>query len=299
MPEFYHAKSAVISTNDQPRVFLATPCIHIYANHFAAVVKALPRLMGAGIAIDHFLFANGAHVDDARNACVAAFLKSDCDMLVFVDADVGFPPEALYRLVTHAHADIVAGVYPRKEMQRSYPFRFEGDELATGEDGLIRENILSVPAGFLRLSRKLIEHMVEANIAQSFRSPETGEATPCLFARATKNGERRSGDVAFCEAARALGYVICVDPMLELSHAGEVRFQGMLAADFAASPPDAPMSNKEAASAGKRLAALERDAAAMKDTIKYYEDQTKASDRELKALREALALSQDPIKQAG
>lgn len=234
MPEFYHAKSAVISTNDQPRVFVATPCIHIYANHFAAIVRALPRLMGAGIAVDHFLFANGCHVDDARNACVAAFLKSDCDMLVFIDADVGFPPEALYRLVSHSEGDIIAGIYPRKEMQRSYPWRFEGDVLKADEGGLIREGVLSVPAGFLRLSRKLLERMAEQLLAKGFRSPESGnEVVPCLFERRTIKGERHSGDVAFCVAARELGYPIYVDPMLELSHAGEVRFTGMLAADFA------------------------------------------------------------------
>lgn len=233
MPEFYHAKSPVPKGEGGRYVFIATPAIQIYASHFASLVKAIPRLMGAGIAADHYLFANGCHVDDARNACVAAFLKSEADYLIFIDADVGFAPEVLYRLIMH-DGDIVAGVYPRKDPQRSYPMRFEGDVLRSDDDGLIRDGILSVPAGFLRISRKLIEHMAEVNLANGFRSAETGEAVPCLFERRTKNGQRMSGDVAFCEAARELGYKIFVDPMLALSHAGEVRFQGMMAADFAA-----------------------------------------------------------------
>lgn len=236
MPEFYHAKSPVPKQEGKPHVFIATPTTNTYANHFAAIVKAIPRLMGSGIAVDHYLFANGCHVDDARNACVAAFLKSEADYLIFIDADVGFPPEALYRLICH-EGDIVAGVYRRKEWQVSYPFRFEGDVLKSDDDGLIREGILSVPAGFLRLSRKLLEHMAEHFLAKGFKSPEVGgEPTPCLFERRTIHGERHSGDVAFCVAARDLGYSIYVDPMLMLSHAGEVRFQGMLAADFGAPP---------------------------------------------------------------
>ena len=238
MPEFYHAKSPIPKPEGGRHVFIATPAIVIYGNHFAAITKALPRLMGAGIAIDHYLFTNNAHIDDARNACVAAFLKSDADYLIFIDADVGFPPEALYSLVCH-EGDIVAGVYPHKNMgPRTYPMRFEGDVLRTEEDGLIREHILSVPTGFLRLSRKLIEHMVEHYLERGFRSPEVGgETVPCLFERRTIKGERHSGDVAFCVAARELGYKIYVDPSLQLSHAGEVRFQGTLAGDFAAPPP--------------------------------------------------------------
>ena len=236
MPEFYHAKSPVPKGEGLPHVFIATPAITMYGNHFAAIVKALPRLMGAGIAVDHYLFTNNAHVDDARNACVAAFLKSDADYLIFIDADVGFPPEALYRLIGH-EGDIVAGVYRRKSWEISYPFRFEGDVLKADDDGLIREGILSVPTGFLRLSRKLIEHMADHFIAKGYKSPETaGEVVPCMFERRTINGERHSGDVAFCVAARELGYPIYVDPMLALSHAGEVQFKGMLAADYGEKP---------------------------------------------------------------
>lgn len=233
MPEFYHTSSPIPKAPGKCHIFIATPTLNTYPNHFASIVRALPRLMNAGIAVDHYILANGCHIDDLRNNCVHAFLKSDADYLVFIDADVGFPPEALYRLAMH-EGDIVAGVYPRKEMQRSYPFRFEGDVLKAEDDGLIREGILSVPAGFLRLSRKLLEHMAEHFIERGFKSPEVGgEFVPCLFERRTIHGERHSGDVAFCVAARELGYPIYVDPMLPFSHAGEFRFQGMLAADFA------------------------------------------------------------------
>lgn len=240
MPEFYHAKSPIPKGEGQSYIFVATPTISTHANHFASVVKAIPRLMGAGVAVDHYLFSGCVHVDDARNACVAAFLKSDADYLVFIDADVGFPPEALYRLACH-QGDIVAGVYPRKEVPRSYPLRMEGEILRVGDDGLIREGVLSVPAGFLRISRKCLEHMAEDALANGYRSAETGENVPCLFERRTIKGQRMSGDVAFCEHARALGYPILVDPSLELSHAGEIKFQGTLAGDFATPPP----SNEE------------------------------------------------------
>lgn len=232
MPEFYHARTPQPPQEGKPRIFLATPAIQLYPAHVASLVRALPRVVGSGVAIDYFLLANAVHVDDARNICVAAFLKSDCEHLLFIDADIGFTPEGLFRICT-LEGDILAGVYPRKELARSYPIVMEGEKASTDEQGLIKEGVESVPAGFLRISRKVIEHMAEVNMAKGFRSPETGENVPLIFERVTKHGNRCSGDVAFCMAARALGYSITVDALQEFIHEGPMRFAGCMLRDFA------------------------------------------------------------------
>lgn len=237
MPEFYHARGAP-PQGDFPRVFIATPVINFHANHVASLMKAVPRVMGMGISIDHFILANGCHVDDMRNICVKKFLDSDADHLLFIDADVGFWPETLYRMCTH-EGDIVAGVYPRKEFARSYPMDIEGEHVSAGPDGLIRDGVRSVPAGFLRISRKVLQQMAEIRLDRTFRSSEAGEAVPIIFERGLKNGNRLSGDVAFCHWARELGYSIHVDVMAQFTHAGEVNFPGCLANDFGA-PAEQP-----------------------------------------------------------
>lgn len=231
MPEFYSARGGA-TQEGQPRIFIATPAINIHANHVASLMKGVPRVMAMGVAIDHFLLSGCCHVDDARNICVKAFLDGDADHLLFIDADVGFWPETLYRMCTH-EGDIVAGVYPRKEFARSYPMDIEGEHVQAGPDGLIREGVRSVPAGFLRISRKVLEQMAEIRLDRTFRSKEGGEAVPIIFERGLKNGNRLSGDVAFCHWARELGYSIYVDALAEFTHAGEVNFPGCLAKDFA------------------------------------------------------------------
>lgn len=239
MPEFYHARSPMPPQEGKPRVFLATPAYHggIAGAHFASVIKALPRVVGSGVAVDHFLLIGCCHVDDSRNICVREFLKSDCDHLLFVDADVGFQPEGLYRICTH-EGDIVAGVYPRKEMSLSYPLTIDGEAVSAGEDGLIREGVASVPAGFLRISRAVLERMADLRLDRTFRSGEGGDAVPIIFERSLKNGNRLSGDVAFCHWARELGYAIHVDALQQFIHEGPARFAGCLAADMAR-PKDA------------------------------------------------------------
>lgn len=68
--------------------------------------------------------------------------------------------------------------------------------------------------------------------------------------------------------------------------AGWVELQDLGAAPAGEAKP--ALSDKEAVAAGKRLVALERENAAMKDTIKLFEDEAAAKDKEIAALREAV-----------
>jgi hypothetical protein len=72
-------------------------------------------------------------------------------------------------------------------------------------------------------------------------------------------------------------------------------------ADWPNAKPEtpAPLSNEGAVSAGKRLVQAERDNIALKDTVKLYEDETKAKNGEIKALREALEIAREMIVEQG
>ena len=61
----------------------------------------------AGLQTAYMLLQGNCHVDDARNSVVQEFLLSDCDDLIFIDADVSWTPDALIRLCGH-DVDIVA-----------------------------------------------------------------------------------------------------------------------------------------------------------------------------------------------
>lgn len=241
MPEFYHAESPV---KGETRVMIATPAINITGSHFASIARALPIAMGAGIAVDHFLLIGCVHVDDARNICVGKFLDSACDALIFIDADVGFAPETLLRLI-FAKGDIVAGVYPRKESPRSWPFKTEpGVVLEMDEDGIVRNGVVGLPTGFMKISRRVLDMMARDRGDRVFRPfGEVDMMAPIIFERTFVNGDRLSGDYAFCAYARSLGYNLALDPTLAFTHAGEVRFFGRLIDDLTA-PPEGDMEDQ-------------------------------------------------------
>ena len=67
----------------------------------------------------------------------------------------------------------------------------------------------------------------------------------------------------------------------------------------AAELPSQPMPGKEAASAAKRIITLEQENKRLLDTVKLYEDESAAKDREIGALREALEAAEAMLKEQG
>lgn len=82
--------------------------------HMASIMRAKEHMLQYGM-LPGFIErrARSQHVHRARNEIVEGFLATDCDYLLFVDADMGIPKNAIERLLAVAHADerpIVAGL---------------------------------------------------------------------------------------------------------------------------------------------------------------------------------------------
>lgn len=168
--------------------------------------------------------AGNCHVDDARNSLVREFLKTDATDMVFVDADVGFRPEDLLRLVS-VDRDVVAGIYPKKEDDESFPVIPLPGEIWADADGLVE--VEGVPTGFLRIRRHVLETL-RAN-ATSFIG-QNGEDEPyhLIFERMIAGNRRMSGDYAFCHKWRKTGGRIFVDPEMVFTHTGAKSWTGSL-----------------------------------------------------------------------
>jgi hypothetical protein len=64
-----------------------------------------------------FMYGVGeALVTRARNMCANIFLKSDATHLLFIDSDIQFVPEQLFKMIQTKN-DFVCGIYPKKNIQ--------------------------------------------------------------------------------------------------------------------------------------------------------------------------------------
>lgn len=212
------------SPNGGPGTFLAIPTYRDIAPPF---VSSLHRSMcELPHRLDMEVLSENTHVDDGRNRLVRDFLETDCVQLVFLDADVSWQPKDLKALVEH-DADIVAGVYPRRGDDEPFPVKpLPGDRWARA-DGLVE--VEGAPTGFMKIRRHVLKAMSRG--VPRFRGSDDvfdRPMIPLIFERGLNDVNRVGGDIEFCKRARACGYKVYVDPMMELGHRGTKDYFGCL-----------------------------------------------------------------------
>ena len=96
------------------RTLVATPCFGggICLDYVLSIINVQRECIGAGMGLDFYFNPGDSLVTRARNDCVAYFLSNELfTHLFWIDADIGFSPEAAFRLLL-SDRDIAAGAYP-------------------------------------------------------------------------------------------------------------------------------------------------------------------------------------------
>lgn len=196
-------------------VFLAIPVYGDISPECAYTLFHVERaLKDAGIDSELAIYAGDCHVDDARNRLVRDFLESDCDDLVFIDSDIRFEAESLVKLLNY-DADVVGGAYPLKQKEEAYPVRFIPGEIWSNDQGLIE--VLSLPTGFLRIKRCVLEHLALHSVKFNPKSDSRSQL-PVIFERGVIDNCRFGGDVNFCRKCRDFDIKIYLDPSVWFEH---------------------------------------------------------------------------------
>lgn len=162
----------------------------------------------------HFL-PSCSHAAMGRNQLAQDFMNSDCDRLVFLDADVTFEPGCLLK-IARCPVDFVGGAYRYKFETENYPVGWlaEGGELWADDLGLIEVRCL--PGGFLSLSRKVFETLKDKFPERSYE--HFGRTAHCYFQMLFSEGSLWGEDSYFCKEWRDAGGKVYLDPELALTH---------------------------------------------------------------------------------
>jgi hypothetical protein len=194
----------------------------------------------------------------ARANLVAAFLDDpNATHLLFIDADIGFEPDQVLRLLTSG-AEVVAGTYPIKRINwdkvravvetktpnaRSaaldYVLEAEDPNNISAASGFAR--VRYVGTGFLMIRRRVIEKMCQHYPSLQFRhehsiagalanSSNRFALFECIIDPAT--GIYLSEDFSFCKRWTDMGGEIWADLESRLNHVGPATFYGDFATQF-------------------------------------------------------------------
>jgi hypothetical protein len=248
---------------DRIHLVVATPCFggqvsSIYAGsifHLQRAVRSLPNLDLTVLMRD-----GDALITRARANLVTLFLNDpSATHLLFVDADIGFVPDQVFRLI-ESGADVVAGVYPIKRVNwdkakrmlesdrpmpsaaLDYVLEIDDPDHVVAVDGFTRVRFAGT--GFLMIRRQVLETMCRhpAYAALQFSGEHSHDALAgspnrfALFECMIDPNTRTylSEDFAFCKRWTDIGGEIWADLQSRLDHVGPSVFHGDVSSQFAA-----------------------------------------------------------------
>ncbi len=177
-----------------------------------SIIDGCLALVNAGVEIEDVDVLAGTYIDRARSILVDRFLKGDADDLVFIDADVGFEPESLVRLVSSTWP-IVGGVYPKKVEPPEWPVGLHPGEIWADRAGLV--DVWMVPTGFMRINRAAFGQITVPTFADP--SGQIG----AYFKTEIRDGRYWGEDVEFCRLAREAGIPIRAIAEMDFRHVAQ------------------------------------------------------------------------------
>lgn len=215
----------------------------VHCGTMRSVLYDVMALVNAGHQLRVVEEIGNADIARCRSMIVAKFLaQPEATHLVMIDSDVCWEHGGLGRLVD-AGVDFVAGAYPMRVGDGTqFHMRMLPREVHTADPKTGLVEVEAVPAGFMCLSRTMLERMVKAYEASkfSFRECPGGVAYDLFDAywETDSDGLRHKygEDYSFCKRWRDIGGQVWVDPSISMGHLGTKIWKGRLSDCFVAPP---------------------------------------------------------------
>lgn len=208
------------------KVLFATPCYDgkVHVEFLQSLLATLPLLAQNGIALYPVQINHDALVQRARNDFVRMALETECDDLIFMDADQEWNPEWVLRLLQH-EVDVVGCPVPKKSDDMLYfNVKLLPEGLLAPVNHLLR--VHSVGAGFLRISRRALQQVWD--ISSEYQN--NGTKGRMVFDVEVQDGELVSEDTVFCNKWKSLGGQVWIDPSMTCNHVGSKVYKSNFAA---------------------------------------------------------------------
>jgi hypothetical protein len=191
-------------------------------------------------------------VSRVRNLIATDFLKSDCTDLMFIDSDINFEAEDIFRLMawnSDPKKGIVAGIPVARKKGKVYISTLDTDEennIFMNYMGLVKAK--RVATAFMMIRREVFEKLRDTHPEWLYHDEKkVGDEVIAFFDFALKDGQYIGEDFLFCDRARELGYEVWIDPTIKLGHMGMEEFAGAFGEDYLYPLMKSIESKKEAA----------------------------------------------------
>jgi len=249
------------ATPPRRKVFVATPmyggmCTGFYTQSLLSLQNAFMQ-NGVESALS-FVF-NESLIQRARNSLAHAFLATDATHLLFIDADLRFDANGVYRML-EADKDMICGIYPKKEInwhmvkiavEKGIPpeelkhytgswvinlANYSGSQTVNVNEPF---EIWAGGTGMMLIKRKVFDKLKKVtplytnDMVDLAGTIKEKDRIYNFFSISIEPGTNRllSEDYHFCREWREIGGKIYAAPWLTPGHCGTYLFEGQLPLD--------------------------------------------------------------------
>lgn len=223
-----------------PSVLIAMPAYggNVGEKCTVSLFKTAQEFTKLGIRHSLLTVANESLISRGRSRLFSFFYNNtDFDYMIFIDADIGFVPNDIIKLLELNQEFTCAGV-PLKSIDPKYNFGIlsHNDKMVWNAQRTAFE-VGYVGTAFMMLHRNVYKKMAEAYPQLKYYPTKThsnkpasdaeSENTYYLFQPEIINGDLKSEDYSFCEKWRKINGKIWLRPDIQLNHTGSHVFEGI------------------------------------------------------------------------
>lgn len=215
-------------------VFVFVPAYrgNITATLFEASHRLMSAMMSKGVPASVGTYS-WPDIADLRNMILSVWYDTmpGSSHLLFIDDDMGFPPELILDMLTF-NEPVVGVIYPKKSVSRIWC----GSGIEAGEyrPGFIE--VEGVGAGILLIQREAISRMIERypELIGDYMTVDemkvVGATRTLRFFDCEETPKGKiSEDISFCRRWRDIGGVVWANVAYEIQHTGPWTFSGCFA----------------------------------------------------------------------
>lgn len=219
----------------KPSIYVTMPCYDVVQRDcVVSLVKMFNEFKNSRVRTK-FNIVKSSLVNHARNLATCGFLQSDCSHMLFIDADVEFEPEAIFRMLV-AQKDIICTPY-RVKLEDPELIRYAVDFENAQQIPILPGDIVEVdqgPAGLMLISRKVFDKLMKdyPEMKIKFHGAQTKELNNKYmynFWDTTFNsstGLWKGEDLSFCDLAKKAGFKLYANLASETIHHGTWGWKG-------------------------------------------------------------------------
>lgn len=232
-------------------IFVATPMYGGMASgiYTKSLLESFIYLSQKGYTVKYADLYNESLITRARNTLTHLFLRSNCDYLLFVDADQSFLGEDIERMINHKK-EIIAAAVPMKNINwdnikqavqdgkenfYEYGGSFNINSFEDNPTGTLSEplEVKYVGTGMMLIHKDVFEKISSLVDEYSYDSHSSGqikygELVKEFWKTSIDPSDNRllSEDFNFCKMLRDKGGKVFIDVQARVSHLGAYLFNG-------------------------------------------------------------------------